>query len=93
VYDDTVVDFVVFAHLICDSAVLTCSGSFMSLQNFDSRWKRWMLSFMVSSFLPSFLSSSVYLIRSGVRFTGRCCEFMNRCLTPASLLLDLAEHA
>jgi len=52
------VALVEFDHLIVASAVLNCSGSFMSLQNFDSLLKRWMLSLIVSSFLPSFLSSS-----------------------------------
>lgn len=56
-YDDAVVDFVEFDHWTCDNAVLNCSGSFMSLHILASRWKRCMLSLMVSSFLPSFLSS------------------------------------
>jgi len=91
VYDDAVVDLVEFDHFICDSAVLNCSGSFMSLQIFAILWNLCVLSLMVSSFLPSLRISSAYLSRSGVLFTGRCSVFNCRRSTPASLELDREE--
>lgn len=84
-YDDAVVDLVVLDHLMFASAVLNCSGSLMSLQIFAILVRRWMLFMMVSSVLPSFLSSSPYLRRSGVLFTGRCVESMTHRLIPAFL--------
>jgi len=93
VYVDAVVDFVEFDHLICASAVLNCSGSFMSLHSFAIRLNRWMLFSIVSSVLFSFLSSSAYLSRSGVLFTCRCVEFMLRGLTPACQELLHAESS
>ena len=44
-YDDAVVDLVEFDHFICDSAVLNCSGSFMSLQIFAILWNLWDVAF------------------------------------------------
>ena len=88
-YDDAAVLFVEFDHFIFDSAVLNCSGSFMSLQIFAILWNLCVLSLMVSSFLPSLRISWAYLSRSGVLFTGRCSVFNCRTSTPAFPMLDL----
>lgn len=70
-YEAIAVCLVEFDHFIDATASLTCSGLLKSLQSLASLENLSRLFLMVISFLPSFLSSLAYLIKSGARFRGR----------------------